>query len=151
MRLFSVICRTAVGGGVLPLCRGAISVFYCPTLKINPKSAIVLIKSILCLHPVNVLSLWCFYRESLLLLRFLFGRPYAGRICSIFPLWMEPKVLVKSTNRNVACRFFARMPSRILRMVNICEVVDLFLRKPFLFFLRMLSNLGSMRFCCRAL
>ena len=44
---------------------------------------------------------------------------------------MESKALVKSTNINVACRFFARTPSRILRMVNICEVVDLFLRKPF--------------------
>ena len=60
--------------------------------------------------------------------------PYASRICSIFPLWMESKALVKSTNINVACRFFARTPSRILRMVNICEVVDLFLRKPFWFF-----------------
>ena len=63
------------------------------------------------------------------------GMPYASRICSIFPLWMESKALVKSTNINVACRFFARTPSRILRMVNICEVVDLFLRKPFWFFL----------------
>ena len=53
--------------------------------------------------------------------------PYASRICSIFPLWMESKALVKSTNINVACRFYARTPSRILRMVNICEVVDLFL------------------------
>ena len=42
--------------------------------------------------------------------------------------------------------FFARTPSRILRMVNICEVVDLFLRKPFWFFLSMLSILGSIRF-----
>ena len=67
--------------------------------------------------------------------------PYASRICSIFPLWMESKALVKSTNINVACRFFARTPSRILRMVNICEVVDLFLRKPFWFFLSMLSIL----------
>ena len=72
--------------------------------------------------------------------------PYASRICSIFPLWMESKALVKSTNINVACRFFARTPSRILRMVNICEVVDLFLRKPFWFFLSMLSILGSIRF-----
>ena len=30
-------------------------------------------------------------------------------------------------------------------MVNICEVVDLFLRKPFWFFLKGLSILGSMR------
>ena len=63
--------------------------------------------------------------------------PYASRICSIFPLWMESKALVKSTNINVACRFFARTPSRILRMVNICELVDLFLREPFWFFLSM--------------
>ena len=56
---------------------------------------------------------------------------------------MESKALVKSTNSNVACKFFARTPSRILWMVSICEVVDLFLRKPFWFFLRMLSILGS--------
>ena len=36
---------------------------------------------------------------------------------------MESKALVKSTNINVACRFFVHTPSRILRMVNICEVV----------------------------
>ena len=29
--LFSVISRTLVGGGVLPLCRGAVSVFYSPS------------------------------------------------------------------------------------------------------------------------
>ena len=62
-----------------------------------------------------------------------FSRPYTRRICSIFPLCMESKALVKSTNNNVTCRIFARTPSRILRMVNICEVVDLFLRKPFWF------------------
>ena len=62
---------------------------------------------------------------------------------------MESKALVKSTNINVACRFFARTPSRILRMVNICEVVDLFLRKPFWFFLSMMSILGSIRFRSR--
>ena len=45
-----------------------------------------------------------------------FGRPYAGRICSIFPLWMESKALVKSTNSNVTCRFFARTSSRILQI-----------------------------------
>ena len=64
---------------------------------------------------------------------------------------MESEALVKLTNSIVACRFFARMPSRILWIVNICEVVDLFLRKPFWFFLRMLSILGSMQFCSRAL
>ena len=63
---------------------------------------------------------------------------------------MESKALVKSTNINVACRFFARTPSRILRMVNICEVVDLFLLKQFWFFLSMLSILGCMRFRSRA-
>ena len=54
--------------------------------------------------------------------------------------------MVKSTNSIVTCRYFARTPSRILRIVNICEVVVLFFRKPFWFFLRMLSILGSMRF-----
>ena len=43
---------------------------------------------------------------------------------------MESKALVKSTNSNVACRFFARTPSRILRMVNICEVVEAILVFP---------------------
>ena len=66
--------------------------------------------------------------------------PYSSRICSIFPLWIESKSLVKSTNSIVASRFFARTPSRILRIVNICEVVHLFLPKPFWFFLRMLSD-----------
>ena len=75
---------------------------------------------------------------------------YASRICSIFPLWMESKAMVKLTNSNVTCRFFARTPSRILRMVNICEVVDLFLWKPFWFFLRLLLILGSMQFRSRA-
>ena len=64
---------------------------------------------------------------------------------------MESKALVKLTNSIVACRSFARTTSRILQMVNICEVVDLFLRKPFWFFLRMLSILGSMRLRSRAL
>ena len=31
IRLFSVISRTLVGGGVLPLCRGAVGVFYSPS------------------------------------------------------------------------------------------------------------------------
>ena len=56
---------------------------------------------------------------------------------------MESKALVKSTNSNAACRFFARTSARILRMVNICEVDDLFLLKPFWFFLRMSSIWGS--------
>ena len=58
---------------------------------------------------------------------------------------MESKALVKSTNNIVACRFFERTPSRILRIVKICEVVDLFLWKPFWLFRSMLSTLGSMR------
>ena len=64
---------------------------------------------------------------------------------------MESKALVKSTNNMVACRFFVRTPSKILRIVKICDVVDLFLRKPFWFFLSMLSILGSMRLRSRGL
>ena len=79
-----------------------------------------------------------------------FGRPYTSWICSIFPLCIESKAFVKSTNNIVACRFFARTPSRILRIVNICKVKDRFLRKPFWFFLRILSILGSLRLHNRA-
>ena len=41
-------------------------------------------RSILCLHPGNVLSLWCFCRESLLLVRFLLvGRMLVGFVPSV--------------------------------------------------------------------
>ena len=73
------------------------------------------------------------------------GRPHAKGICSIFPLWMESKALVNSTNIIVHCKLFARTPSRIQQIDKICEVVDIFFRKPFWFFLRMLSILGYMR------
>ena len=73
------------------------------------------------------------------------GFLYLNRQISIFPLGIESKAFVKLTNNIVAGRFFARAPSRILRIVKICDVEDLFLRNPFWFFLRMLSILGSMR------
>ena len=59
---------------------------------------------------------------------------------------MESKAFVKLTNDIAACRFFARTPSKIRRIVKICYVMDLFFRKPFWFFLSMLLILGSMRF-----
>ena len=40
-----------------------------------------------------------------------FGRPYASRICLIFPLCIELKAFVKSTNNIVASRLF---PVRLL-------------------------------------
>ena len=45
--------------------------------------------------------------------------------------------------------FFSRTPSRILRMVNICVVVDLFLWKPFWFFLRMLTRTYNEAICTK--
>ena len=60
-------------------------------------------------------------------------------------------IKVKSTNSIVASRFFAHTPLRIVRIVNICEVVNLFLWKPFWFLQRMLLILCSMRFRSRAL
>ena len=104
---------------------------------------LLLCRSSLCVHPENVLSLWCFYRESLLLRRYLLVSRMLVEFVPFSPLWMESKALVKSTNSNVACRFFARPPTRILRIVNIRVVVDLFLRKLFWFFLSMLLILGS--------
>ena len=65
-----------------------------------------------------------------------FGKPEVSRICSISPLRMESKALVKSTNNIVASwGFFAHTPSRIRQIVKICDVVDLFLQEPFCFFL----------------
>ena len=57
------------------------------------------------------------------------------------------KCLSKSTKPIVARRFFKCTPSRILRIVKISDVVDLFLRQPFC----MLSILGSMQLHFRAL
>ena len=63
---------------------------------------------------------------------------------------MESKALEKSTNNIVASRVFAHTPSRIRRIVKICDV-DRFLQKPFWFFLSVFSILGSMRLRSRAL
>ena len=64
---------------------------------------------------------------------------------------MDSKTLVKSPSNIVASGFFARTPSRISCIVKICDVVDLFLRKPFWFFVNRFSILGSVRSCSRAL
>ena len=64
---------------------------------------------------------------------------------------MESKALEKSTNNIVASRFFANTPSRIRRIVKICDVADRFLRKPFWFFRSIFSISGSMRLLSRAL
>ena len=63
---------------------------------------------------------------------------------------MESNVLKRSTDNIVASMFFARTPSRIRRIVKICDV-DRFLRNPFWFFLSIFSILGSKRLRCRAL
>ena len=80
-----------------------------------------------------------------------YGRLSARRFCSIFPLFMESKVLEKYTTNIVASRFFARTPSRISRIVKICDLVDRFLRKPFWFFRSIFLILGSMRLRSSAL
>ena len=57
---------------------------------------------------------------------------------------MESNALEKLTNHSVASRFFARKPSRIRPIVQICDIEDRFLRKPFWFFLSIFSILGSL-------
>ena len=59
---------------------------------------------------------------------------------------MESNALEKLTNDIVVSRFFIHTPSRIQWVVKICEVVDLFLRKPFWF-----SIFGSIQLHSRAL
>ena len=70
------------------------------------------------------------------------GRPYAGSIFSIFPLCMGSKALEMSTNKIVVSSYFSHAPSRIRRIVKICDVEDRFLRKPFLVLPKCLLNFG---------
>ena len=81
-------------------------------------------RSRLCLHPENGLLLRCFCRASLWLRRFLLVGRRQVEFAPSFPLWMESKALVKSTNNIVASRFFARTPSRIQRIVKICDLIN---------------------------
>ena len=104
-------------------------------------------RSSLCLHPRSGLLLLCFDIASLQLRQFF---EQASSICSIFPLCMESKVLQKLTNNIVACRVFRRTPTRIRRIVKICDV-DQFLRKLFWFFQSIFLILSSMRLRSRAL
>ena len=107
-------------------------------------------RSSLCLHLRSGLLLLCFYIASLWLRRFLWvGRRRIVFASTSLCVWI--KAMAKSTNNIVASRFFAYTTSRIRRIVKICDVVDLFLRKPFWFFLSIFSILGSMRLRCRAL
>ena len=64
---------------------------------------------------------------------------------------MKSKALEKSTNNIVAFRFFAHTPSRIRRIVKICDIVDRLFGKPFWFFISIFSILGSMWLRSRAL
>ena len=75
----------------------------------------------------------------------------ARRICSIFPLCMESKALVKSTNNIVASWYFLHVQLKNSTDRRICEVTDLFLRKPFWFVLNIFSILSSMRLRSRTL
>ena len=101
--------------------------------------------SSLCLHPGSGLLLSCFLYSIIMAAMVSLGRPWASSICSIFPLYMESKALEKLKNNIIASRFFARSPSRIRRIVKICNVKDPFLRKPFWFFQSIFSILGSMQ------
>ena len=63
-------------------------------------------------------------------------------ICSIFPLCMESKALAKSANNIVASRLFACTPSRIRRIVKICDVVGSFSPKAILVLSKYVLNFG---------
>ena len=63
------------------------------------------------------------------------GIPYMIKISLIFSRFIESKAYEKSRKRRVASRFLDFIPSSIRRMVNICPVVDIFVRKLFLFVL----------------
>ena len=108
-------------------------------------------RSSLCLHPGSRLLLSCFYIASLWLWRFLL-------VCRRRVVF-APSFLCAWSQRHTRCRqiislplgFFVRTCSRIRWIVKICDVVDLFLRNPFWFFLSMFSILRSMGLRSRAL
>ena len=54
-------------------------------------------RSILCLNSGERTFTLVFLQRIIIAATVSFGRPYASRICSIFPLCMESKALVKST------------------------------------------------------
>ena len=108
-------------------------------------------RSSLCLLPQTGLLLSCFYIASIWLRRFL----WVGHRRVVF----TPSSLCVWSQRPRRSRqiillhqgFFARTPSRIWRIVKICDVADRFLRKSFWFVLSIFSILCSMRLRSRAL
>ena len=107
--------------------------------------------SSLCLHPGSGLLPSCFYITSLWLRRFLWVvrrrvvfAPSSLCVWSQRP-WRSWQIIL------LPLGFIARTPSRIRRIVKICDVVDRFLRNPFCFFLSIFSILGSMQLHSRAL
>ena len=107
--------------------------------------------SSLCLHPRSRLLLSCFYIASLWLRWFLWVS--CRRV--VFPLaflcvwsqrpWQSRQMILLPLGS------FAHTPSRIQRIVKICNVMDLFFWRPFWFFLSMFAILGSMQLHSRAL
>ena len=103
-------------------------------------------QSSLCHYPGSGLLLLCFYIASLWLRRSL----WVGHGREVFPpsflcVWSQKPWRSRQIILLPLGVFFAHTPSRIRRLVKICDVVDLFLRKPFWFFLNMWSILGSMQ------
>ena len=107
-------------------------------------------RSNLCLHQRAEFFFLCFYIASLRLRQFLWiGRkrvvfaPSSLCVWSQRP-WRSRQIIVLRQG------FFARTPSRIRRIVKICDVVDRFLQKLFWFFQSIFSILDFMRLRSRA-
>ena len=69
-------------------------------------------RSILCPHPVNVLSLWCFYRESLLLLRFLFFSFFKSEKTASSPQKQLPQKTITDTDYADDIAILANTPNQ---------------------------------------
>ena len=108
-------------------------------------------RSSLCLHPGNRLSLLCFYIASLWLRRFLLVGCRQVEFAPSFLCEWSQRSWLSQQMVLLPLGFFVRTPSRIRRRVKICDVMDLFLQKPFWFFQSMFSILGSIWLCSRAL
>ena len=108
-------------------------------------------RSSLYLHPGSGLLLLYFYIASLWLRQFLLvGCRQVVFALSFLCVWNQrpwgcPQIVL------LPLGFFAHTPSRIRRIVKTYDVVDLFLRKPFWFFLSIFLIFGSMQLHSRAL
>ena len=102
-------------------------------------------RSSLCLHLGSELLLLCFFHSIIMAATvfFLLGCKRVVFVPFSLCVWSQRPWRSRQIILLPLVFFFARTPSRIRRIVKICDVVDRFFRKPFWFFLSIFSILVS--------